>query len=64
MTVVLDEADEMISMGFKDDMETILGSVPDEQSHTWLFSATMSPEVSKVADDYLYGPERGPDQPH
>ncbi len=55
--VVLDEADEMISMGFKDDLETILGSVPPGMSNTWLFSATMSPDVRKVADKYLKSPK-------
>ncbi|MBX7230768.1 MAG: DEAD/DEAH box helicase [Bdellovibrionales bacterium] len=51
--VILDEADEMISMGFKEDLETILKSVPKSLSHTWLFSATMSPDIKKVADKYL-----------
>jgi ATP-dependent RNA helicase DeaD len=54
--VVLDEADEMISMGFKEDMETILETVPQESSQTWLFSATMSPQVRKVADEFLQNP--------
>lgn len=57
-TVVLDEADEMISMGFKEDLETILNQVPDEGSNIWLFSATMSPEVRKVADEYLTEPKQ------
>lgn len=57
-TVILDEADEMISMGFKDDLETILGSVPETQSNIWLFSATMSPEVRRVADQYLNVPKQ------
>lgn len=51
--VVLDEADEMISMGFKDELETILAQVPREGSRFWLFSATMSPEVRSVAHQYL-----------
>lgn len=55
--VVLDEADEMISMGFKEDMEKILETVPQESSQTWLFSATMSPQVRKVADEFLQDPE-------
>lgn len=55
--VVLDEADEMISMGFKEDMETILETVPQESAQTWLFSATMSPQVRKVADEFLDNPE-------
>lgn len=55
--VVLDEADEMISMGFKEDMETILETVPQASAQTWLFSATMSPQVRKVADEFLDNPE-------
>jgi len=55
--VVLDEADEMISMGFREDMETILASVPENQSNCWLFSATMSGAVRKVADQFLEKPK-------
>ncbi|MBC7530056.1 MAG: DEAD/DEAH box helicase [Oligoflexus sp.] len=54
--LVLDEADEMISMGFKDDLMAVLDSVPDGQANTWLFSATMSPDVRRVADTYLKNP--------
>ncbi len=57
-TLVLDEADEMISMGFKEDLEMVLKSVPQGQSQTWLFSATMSREVRKVADQYLHEPQQ------
>jgi len=57
-TVVLDEADEMISMGFKEDLATILESIPREKSQIWLFSATMSREVRRVADDYLRNPQQ------
>lgn len=57
-TLVLDEADEMISMGFKDELETILKSVPSEKSNTWLFSATMSRDVRRVADHYLKNPRQ------
>ena len=56
-TVILDEADEMISMGFKEDIEKILTSVPKETSNIWLFSATMSREVRKVADMFLRSPK-------
>ena len=56
--VVLDEADEMISMGFREDMETILASVPEDQNKTWLFSATMSGPVRKVADQFLTKPKQ------
>jgi ATP-dependent RNA helicase DeaD len=55
--VVLDEADEMISMGFREDMETILEGVPRESSNIWLFSATMSSAVRRVADDFLVTPK-------
>jgi len=55
--VVLDEADEMISMGFREDMETILEGTPEENSNIWLFSATMSPAVRRVADEFLVEPK-------
>ncbi|MHB2026509.1 MAG: DEAD/DEAH box helicase [Elusimicrobiota bacterium] len=54
--VVLDEADEMISMGFKEDLEKILRATPRQSSHIWLFSATMSGQVRRVADTYLRKP--------
>lgn len=57
-TVILDEADEMISMGFKEDLETILEQVPKEELNTWLFSATMSTQVRQVAEKYLHDPEQ------
>ena len=54
-TVVLDEADEMVSMGFKDDLERILSETQSEgeSPRTWLFSATMSPGVRNIAQGYL-----------
>lgn len=53
-TLVLDEADEMISMGFQDDLEKILGAIGDsEEKRKWLFSATMSPEIRRVVSRYL-----------
>lgn len=56
--VVLDEADEMISMGFKQEIELILEKVNQEEKHqTWLFSATMSREVRKIADQFLDNPK-------
>ena len=56
--VVLDEADEMISMGFKQEIELILEKVNQEEKHqTWLFSATMSREVRKIADQFLENPK-------
>lgn len=57
-TLILDEADEMISMGFKDDLEAVLGAVPEGQANIWLFSATMSPDVRRVADEYLKSPKQ------
>jgi len=56
--VILDEADEMISMGFKEDLEFILGNIPPGMCNTWLFSATMSPGVRRVADEYLRNPKQ------
>lgn len=50
-TVVLDEADEMLNMGFRDDIETILGQVP-EQRQTLLFSATMPQPILDIARTY------------
>ena len=57
-TLILDEADEMISMGFKDDLEAVLSKMPESRSNIWLFSATMSREVRKVADEYLQSPQQ------
>lgn len=56
--VVLDEADEMISMGFREDMEFILQKTPQEGRNTWLFSATMSSSVRHVADEFLKSPKK------
>lgn len=53
--VVLDEADEMLNMGFREDMESILSHTPDEKI-TGLFSATMSPDIRRIANDYLKDP--------
>ncbi|UTY38855.1 DEAD/DEAH box helicase [Allocoprobacillus halotolerans] len=50
--LVLDEADEMLNMGFIDDIETILQTVP-EQRHTVLFSATMPNDIKKIASFYM-----------
>lgn len=50
--LVLDEADEMLSMGFQEDLDTILEGVPEEH-HTLLFSATMSKEIERIAKNYL-----------
>ncbi|MFT3677312.1 MAG: DEAD/DEAH box helicase [Chitinophagaceae bacterium] len=53
--VVLDEADEMLNMGFKDDIEFILKNTPNRQS-TWLFSATMPSEIRQVSKRYMDQP--------
>jgi ATP-dependent RNA helicase DeaD len=54
-TLVLDEADEMLRMGFLDDVEWILRHTPDTRQ-TALFSATMPPQIRKVAETYLRDP--------
>lgn len=54
--VVLDEADEMLNMGFQEDIEEILSHTPEEKS-TWLFSATMPAEIRQIAANYMNDPE-------
>jgi ATP-dependent RNA helicase DeaD len=54
--VVLDEADEMLDLGFLEDVERILALTPSSRQ-TALFSATMPPEIRRLADQYLYDPE-------
>ncbi len=54
--VVLDEADEMLNMGFQDDIEFILKNTPARES-TWLFSATMPAEIRKVSKKYMKDPK-------
>ena len=53
--VVLDEADEMLNMGFQDDIEFILQNTPQRDA-TWLFSATMPPEIRRVSKKYMKTP--------
>jgi ATP-dependent RNA helicase DeaD len=53
--VVLDEADEMLDLGFLEDVERILALTPSSRQ-TALFSATMPPEIRRLADQYLYSP--------
>lgn len=55
--VVLDEADEMLNMGFRDELNGILENTP-ETKRTLLFSATMPKEVAKIADNYMNKPEK------
>jgi ATP-dependent RNA helicase DeaD len=55
--LVLDEADEMLRMGFIDDVEKILAAAPDERQIA-LFSATMPPAVVRIAKTHLHAPER------
>ncbi|MCM2339014.1 MAG: DEAD/DEAH box helicase [Burkholderiales bacterium] len=55
-SVVLDEADRMLDMGFRDDMVFILGKVPKEDRQTLFFSATLSPEVKKLTTEFLKDP--------
>jgi len=53
--VVLDEADEMLNMGFQEDINEILSTTPKEKK-TWLFSATMPAEVRRIAKNYMTDP--------
>lgn len=55
-TVILDEADEMLNMGFVDDINDILSHVPDNRKML-LFSATMPPEIAKIAAKYMHEPQ-------
>jgi ATP-dependent RNA helicase DeaD len=55
-TVVLDEADEMLNMGFKEDLDTILAETP-EAKQTLLFSATMPKEVMRITKNYMFSPK-------
>ena len=56
-TVILDEADEMLDMGFTDDIESILESTPDDRQ-TVLFSATMPKRITSIAKRYQRDPQR------
>ncbi|WP_298345162.1 DEAD/DEAH box helicase [uncultured Algibacter sp.] len=53
---VLDEADEMLNMGFKEDITDILSHTPEDKN-TWLFSATMPREVSRIAKNFMHNPQ-------
>lgn len=52
-TIVLDEADEMLSMGFKQDLNRILKFTKKSERKTWLFSATMPDEIKKIIKTYM-----------
>lgn len=54
-TVILDEADEMLNMGFLDEINAILENVPEERKML-LFSATMPDEIAKIAKNYMHNP--------
>lgn len=54
--LVLDEADEMLNMGFRAEIDEILENAPKERT-TWLFSATMSRDVRRISKNYMYKPE-------
>lgn len=53
--LVLDEADEMLNMGFKEDIDEILSTTPEDKK-VWLFSATMPREVRAIAKNYMKDP--------
>ncbi len=53
--LVLDEADEMLNMGFKEDIDEILSYTPSDKL-TWLFSATMPKEIRRIVDTYMTDP--------
>ncbi|WP_078543061.1 DEAD/DEAH box helicase [Litchfieldia alkalitelluris] len=55
-TVVLDEADEMLNMGFIEDIEAILAGIPDERQ-TLLFSATMPGPIQRIAERFMQDPQ-------
>ena len=52
-TVILDEADEMLSMGFKQDLNRILKFTTESDRKTWLFSATMPDEIKRIVKTYM-----------
>jgi len=54
--LVLDEADEMLNMGFKEDLDAILAGTPEDKQ-TLLFSATMPKEILRIANRYMHEPE-------
>lgn len=57
-TLILDEADEMLDMGFIDDIKTIMSNIPNENRQTLLFSATMPASIEKLAQGYMNKPKK------
>ena len=57
-TLVLDEADQMMSLGFREEVEAILAKRPPKRCRIWLFSATLSKEVRQVAEKWLRAPKQ------
>ncbi|RLD47264.1 MAG: ATP-dependent helicase, partial [Bacteroidetes bacterium] len=55
--LVLDEADEMLNMGFKEDLDSILSQTPDTKK-TLLFSATMPKDIKRIANTYMHNPKQ------
>ena len=55
-TMILDEADEMLNMGFQEEVDDILEYMPKEERHTMLFSATMPKEVEAILNKYMTDP--------
>jgi ATP-dependent RNA helicase DeaD len=55
--MILDEADEMLNMGFKDDLDAILAGTPEDRQ-TLLFSATMPKEIERIASNYMHKPDK------
>ncbi len=56
-TVVLDEADQMLDMGFQEPIDAILSTLPEDKK-VWLFSATMQSKIEKIANTYMHNPVR------
>ncbi|NJW54519.1 DEAD/DEAH box helicase, partial [Salinimicrobium oceani] len=52
-TLVLDEADEMLSMGFKNDLTTILDATASKERNVWLFSATIPQDLNEIINKYV-----------